>query len=116
MSLPWFCSWHPTTPACARRMSISWMPAGAECVCPIAARLGEGPIWSARERAVWFVDIKGRCIHRFNEAARTTQTWQAPQDVGFVVPASAGRFICGLKSGLHLFAPQDGSFRLLAEL
>lgn len=71
-------------------------------------------MWSARERAVWFVDIKGRCIHRYDEARRQTQTWQAPQDVGFVVASSGGRFICGLKSGLHLFAPHDGSFRLIA--
>lgn len=92
------------------------MLAGAECVCPMAARLGEGPLWSARERAVWFVDIKGRCIHRFDEAERTTQTWKAPQDVGFIVAASGERFICGLKSGLYLFAPRDGSFRLIAEV
>ena len=84
-----------------------------ECVAPIAARLGEGPLWSARERAVWFVDIKGRGIHRYDEATRTTRSWQTPQDVGFIVAASGGRFICGLKSGLHLFAPETGSFRLL---
>jgi xylono-1,5-lactonase len=85
-----------------------------ECVCPIAAQLGEGPLWSARERAVWFVDIKGRGIHRYDEATRTTRSWQAPQDVGFIVAASGGRFICGLKSGLHQFVPETGSFKLLA--
>jgi D-xylonolactonase len=95
-------------------MNTSWTPAGVECVCPIAARLGEGPIWSSRERAVWFVDIKGHCIHRYDEATRATLSWQAPQDVGFIVPASGQRLICGLKSGLHLFAPQDGSFQLIA--
>jgi xylono-1,5-lactonase len=84
-----------------------------ECVCPIAARLGEGPMWSARERAVWFVDIKGRCVHRYDEASRTTQTWRAPEDVGFVVAARGGRFICGLKSGLYLFSPENGNFKLL---
>jgi sugar lactone lactonase YvrE len=84
-----------------------------ECVAPIAARLGEGPLWSARERAVWFVDIKGRGIHRYDEATRTTRSWQTPQDVGFIVAASGGRFICGFKSGLHLFAPETGSFQLL---
>jgi sugar lactone lactonase YvrE len=84
-----------------------------ECVAPIAARLGEGPLWSARERAVWFVDIKGRGIHRYDEATRTTRSWPAPQEVGFIVAASGGRFICGLQSGLHLFAPETGSFRLL---
>lgn len=70
-------------------------------------------MWSARERAVWFVDIKGRCVHRYAEATRSTQTWRAPQDVGFIVAASGGRFICGLKSGLHLFSPENGSFQLL---
>jgi xylono-1,5-lactonase len=90
------------------------MPAGVDCVCPIAARLGEGPLWSARERAVWFVDIKGRCIHRYDESARTTRSWQAPQDVGFIVAASGERFICGLKSGLYLFAPENGGFQLIA--
>jgi len=84
-----------------------------ECVAPIAARLGEGPLWSARERAVWFVDIKGRGIHRYDEATRTTRSWQTPQDVGFIVAASGGRFICGFKSGLHLFAPETGTFQLL---
>jgi D-xylonolactonase len=84
-----------------------------ECVCAIAARLGEGPVWSARERAVWFVDVKGRCVHRYDEASRTTRTWRAPEDVGFVVATSGGRFICGLKSGLHLFSPENGSFQLL---
>ena len=54
--------------ACVPHMNTSWMPAGVDCVCPIAARLGEGPLWSSRERAVWFVDIKGRCIHRYDEA------------------------------------------------
>jgi xylono-1,5-lactonase len=71
-------------------------------------------MWSARECALWFVDVKGRCIHRYDEAARRTQTWQTPQEVGFLVAASGGRFICGLKSGLHLFAPEDGSFQLIA--
>jgi D-xylonolactonase len=97
-------------------MNTSWTPAGVECVCATGAQLGEGPIWSPRERAVWFVDIKGRCIHRYAEAARTTRTWQAPEDVGFVVPTTGGRFICGLKSGLHLFSPENGSFQLIAHV
>ena len=89
------------------------MPAGVECVCELAAKLGEGPLWSARERAVWFVDIKGRQVHRHDEATRTTQSWRAPEDVGFIVAASGGRFICGLKSGLYLFTPESGNFQLL---
>ena len=94
-------------------MSTSSTPAGVECVWALAAKLGEGPIWSARERALWFVDIKGRHVHRYHEATRATQSWRAPEDVGFIVAVSGGRLICGLKSGLYQFDPDDGRFHLL---
>jgi xylono-1,5-lactonase len=90
------------------------MPAGVECIWALAAKLGEGALWSARERAVWFVDIKGRQIHRYDEATRTRRSWPAPEDVGFIVAASGGHFICGLKSGLYEFDPASGKFQLLA--
>jgi sugar lactone lactonase YvrE len=89
------------------------MPAGDECVWELAAELGEGPFWSARERAVWFVDIKGRHVHRYDEATRTTRSWQAPEQVGFIVATGGGGFICGLQSGLYRFAPDSGTFQLL---
>jgi sugar lactone lactonase YvrE len=94
-------------------MSTSSTPAGVECVWALDAQLGEGPIWSARERAVWFVDIKGRRVHRYDEATRATRSWQAPEDVGFIVSVSGGRLICGLKSGLYQFDPYGGTFHLL---
>ena len=89
------------------------MPAGVECIWALAAKLGEGALWSARERAVWFVDIKGRQIHRYDEATRIRRSWPAPEDVGFIVAASGGHLICGLKSGLYEFDPAGGKFQLL---
>jgi sugar lactone lactonase YvrE len=62
------------------------------------------------------VDIKGRHVHRYDEATRTTQSWPAPEDVGFIVIASGGRFVCGLKSGLYLFDPASGKFQLLTRV
>lgn len=81
-----------------------------ECVCAVGAQLGEGPVWSARERALWLVDIKGRRIHRFDERTRALRSWAAPEEVGFIVPARGGGFVCGLKSGLHQFDPERGAF------
>ena len=37
-----------------------------ELVWDVQARLGEGPVWSARERDIWFVDIKGRKLRRYS--------------------------------------------------
>jgi D-xylonolactonase len=85
-------------------------------VCAVRAKLGEGPFWSAAERAVWFVDIKGRQIHRYDEQTQALRSWTAPEDVGFVVPATHGRMICGLMSGLYEFSPESGSFELIARV
>lgn len=84
-----------------------------ECVWPLAAKLGEGPFWSAREQAVWFVDIKERRVHRFDERGGEQHSWTAPQDVGFITPASDGQYLAGLSTGLYRFDPQTSSFTLI---
>lgn len=88
----------------------------AECVWDLRALLGEGPIWSAADRAVWFVDIKGKHIHRFDPASRSGRTWIAPSEPGFIAPIAGGGFVAGLKTGLQRFDPADGSFTLLAKI
>jgi len=84
-----------------------------ECVWPVAAVLGEGPVWSASERALWFVDIKAPAIHRFDTVNGDQRSWPAPARVGFVAPTSKGWLIAGLKTGLHRFNPETGNFTLL---
>jgi sugar lactone lactonase YvrE len=88
-------------------------PAEVECVWPLGAELGEGPVWSAAENAVYFVDIKAPAIHRLEPEAGRRTTWPAPAQVGFLVPARGGGFVCGLQGGLHRFDPADGSFTAL---
>jgi D-xylonolactonase len=83
------------------------------CIWPVGACLGEGPVWSAAERAVWFVDIKSRRIHRFDPHTRQGKSFDAPSEPGFVLPVRGGGFIAGLKSGLHRFDPRSGEFTLV---
>ena len=94
--------------------AVQQASAKPECVWPVGAQLGEGPIWSAAEEAVWFVDIKGKLIHRFHEPSGKTQSWPAPSEPGFILPAKDGNFIAGCKTGLHRFNPKTGEFKLLA--
>lgn len=84
-----------------------------ECVWPVGAELGEGPVWIAEERAVYFVDIKAPCIHRLEPETGARASWPAPAQVGFIVPARGGGFVCGLQGGLHRFDPADGRFERL---
>jgi D-xylonolactonase len=92
------------------------MPREVACVWPVGARLGEGPMWSAAERAVWFVDIKSKKIHRFDAATGEGRSWDAPAEPGFVLPVAGGGFVAGLKTGLHRFDPRSGEFTLIKQV
>lgn len=86
---------------------------GVNCIWPLEAQLGEGPVWRAAEQAVWFVDIKSSAVHRFEVRTGKTQTWPSPEPIGFIAPTQGGTWIAGLKSGLHTFDPTSGQFTFL---
>lgn len=93
------------------------MPGQPQCIWPVAAQLGEGPLYQATSNALWFVDIKGHRIHRYqfdDEAAAagtpSTRSWPAPDQVGFIVPTANDLLLCGLRTGLHWFDPDTGAF------
>ena len=41
------------------------------CVVPAGAVLGEGALWDVAEQALYWVDIKGRRVHRYDPRARS---------------------------------------------
>ena len=85
----------------------------AQPVWAVAAELGEGPVWVARDAALWFTDIKGRRLHRYDPATGGRASWDAPDMPGFSLPAADGGFVVGLPDGLYRFDPADGGFRAL---
>jgi D-xylonolactonase len=85
-------------------------------VWDVAAELGEGPVWVERDRALWFVDIKQRQIHRYDPANSERRSWAAPEQVGFILPAERGGFVAGLQSGLYHFDELTGAFDLIVEV
>jgi xylono-1,5-lactonase len=86
------------------------------CVWPVNAELAEGPLWQAAENAVYFVDIKGRHIHRLTLSTGETRTWQAPDQPGFIVPLEEHGFVCGLPDGLYRFDADSGQFSKLKDV
>lgn len=89
------------------------MGAGPQSVLSVGATLGEGPVWVARDAALWFVDIKGQRLHRFDPELEVHRSWEAPAQVGWVLPTDDGLFAVGLQSGVHRFDPASGAFTLL---
>jgi sugar lactone lactonase YvrE len=56
----------------------------ANLVWDIRALLGEGPLWSARSQAVYWVDIKGCMLHSYGFDGRL-QSWTMPDFLGWVI-------------------------------
>jgi D-xylonolactonase len=72
-----------------------------QLVWPLAAELGEGPVWLEHEQALWFVDIKGRALHRYHPGTGMQDSYPMPGQPSFVVPASDGAMVIGMGLGLY---------------
>lgn len=92
------------------------MASAPRLVWDLQAELGEGPVWVERDQALWFTDIKRRKIHRYTPGSGEQRSWDAPEQVGFVLPRERGGFIAGLQSGLHAFDDATGTFELIEEV
>ena len=72
--------------------------------------VGESPVWSVAEQALYWVDIEGRCIHRQDWQTRTQQTWQLQERIGCIALSTKGTVIAAMESGVFevtlLTAPQ----------
>jgi sugar lactone lactonase YvrE len=69
-----------------------------ELLCDTRDRIGESPLWSVAEQALWWVDIEGRWLHRFDWALRAPGHWQLPERVGSIALHARGGLVVALES------------------
>ena len=77
-----------------------------DCACGT----GEGPLWSAAEQALWFVDIPGCRLLRYTLADDRREEWRTPSKPGFVALAAGGGLVVGLAHALARFDPGKDTF------
>jgi sugar lactone lactonase YvrE len=74
-------------------------------------RVGESPLWSVAEQALYWVDIEARCLHRFDGASGTEQSWSMAERIGCIALHASGGLIAGMETGLfHLKPGLDGVY------
>jgi sugar lactone lactonase YvrE len=81
-------------------------------VADVHAVLGEGPVWVARESALYWLDIKGRKIFRLSDAGELDQ-WPTPFRVGSIAPRASGGFIAGTDQGIAEIDLGSGRLQIL---
>lgn len=85
----------------------------AELVYDARDIVGESIIWSADEKALYWVDIGGRRIHRLEPANGRHDVWPTPTMVTSIGMRADGGFILGMQSEVCLWLP-DGAFEVFA--
>ncbi len=69
------------------------------CVWEEPAILGEGPLWVARENAVYWVDIVSRKVHRYGPADESRRTWRFEEQVTSLAARRQGGFVGSVRDG-----------------
>jgi len=83
-----------------------------QCVADVHAVLGEGPVWVAREAALYWVDIVGKKIFRLDSSGNLSE-WATPLRVGSIVPRASGGFIAGTDRGIAAIDLEANKFEVL---
>ncbi len=86
-----------------------------ECVVDCAAELGEGTYWDAAAQVLWWIDIYGPTIHRYDPASGADDTWTAPEYLGTLSVRAKGGLVVSMASGFYFFDPETGAFTAIAD-
>jgi len=87
--------------------------ADIQCIADVQAVLGEGPVWVAREAALYWLDIKGLKIFRLGDDG-TRSEWPTPLRIGSLAPRRSGGFIAGTEDGIAIVDPVADRFEIVA--
>ncbi len=76
--------------------------------------IGEGPVWDVAEQALYFIDILGKKVLRFDPSSGATQTWDVPDMIGSMALRSGGGAVVALATGVHTLDLESGTCVILA--
>ena len=94
----------------ARRLDVD-----VECVIDARNTVGESPVWSARESALYWVDILEARIYRWEPASGARRDWQVPAVVGSIGLREAGGLVLAMRSGFHLMDLESGALSFILD-
>lgn len=77
--------------------------------------LGESPFWHPAEQRLYWCDIPGRKLNRFDPATLQHDEWAFETDVACCAPMLGGELLLALRTGLVTFDPATGRSRPCAK-
>lgn len=81
-----------------------------------SAELGEGPVWDEQIQKLYWIDIVGKTVHRYDPVSAMQESWQLGQMVGCIVPITNEKLVCALQDQLLMLNTVSGETKYLAAL
>jgi sugar lactone lactonase YvrE len=75
--------------------------------------LGESPFWHPDEQALWWCDIPGKRLNRFDPASGRHRYWDFEVEPCCAAPLPGGALLLAMRDGLFRFDPTGGARSLL---
>jgi len=85
------------------------------CVVEAQALLGEGTCWDGAAQCLWWLDIFGQALHRYEPATGRTQTFPTPVRPGCLAVRDRGGLILAMGDGFHFFDPSTRVFQPIVD-
>jgi L-arabinonolactonase len=76
--------------------------------------IGEGPVWDVAEQALYFIDILGKKVLRFDPSSGETRDWDVPDVIGSMALRAGGGAVVALTNGVHTLDFDSGACAMLA--
>ena len=87
----------------------------AELTLDAKTQLGEGSIWDSRIGILWWLDIPGKKLFRFDPKTGENREWAMPLQVGTVVPRKARGLVLAMENGFSFFDPETETFEPIVD-
>ena len=95
-------------PATVQARPSGLIAGDVRCVWPAHALLGEGTLWSVREQALYWVDILGCKLHRYNPSLQTRASWHFDETVSALAERRDGPgLLLTLRHDIAYFDPRN---------
>ncbi|MBS7777554.1 SMP-30/gluconolactonase/LRE family protein, partial [Acidovorax sp. CCYZU-2555] len=70
-------------------------------------QVGESPVWSTAEQALFWVDIEGRQLHCWSHSDASVRSWKSSQRIACIALHAQGGLIAGMETGVFHLQPED---------
>ncbi|MDP6523498.1 MAG: SMP-30/gluconolactonase/LRE family protein [Kiritimatiellia bacterium] len=86
-----------------------------ENVVPSQDLAGETPIWIPEEQAVYWIDMGGPRIHRYDPATGDANEWKLDVPITALARRSKGQWILATKTGLYFWDQEENKTEFIVD-